>query len=192
MTTDFETKGRSEEQKMLATEEYDGFDPYLAMLRQHARKRVAHMAKVQDDPSQYPAAVCNLLGSVADDKAKIETPVYFDYGRNTHVGKRFYMNSMCVILDSGRVDIGDDVMLGPAVQIYTPQHPLDPATRATKAVTAHPVKIGNDVWVGGGAIILPGVTIGNGVTVGAGSVVTKDVPDNVVVVGNPARIVKHL
>ncbi|KAJ2303349.1 hypothetical protein IWW55_002974 [Coemansia sp. RSA 2706] len=177
---------------MLAGEDYDGFDPYLAELRARTREQVAELERARANPKKYAVAIQNLLGSVGDDKAIIESPVYFDYGHNTHVGKGFYMNSMCVILDSARVDIGDDVMFGPAVQVYTPQHPLDPALRRTKILKALPVKIGDGVWVGGGAVILPGVTIGDGVTIGAGSVVTKDVPDNVVVVGNPARIVKHL
>ncbi|KAJ2182190.1 hypothetical protein GGF45_001025 [Coemansia sp. RSA 551] len=191
MTTDTDPLC-SEEEKMLAGKEYDGFDPHLASLRTQTRQRVARLSHMRSSPSQYAAAVRDLLGSVSDDNAVIETPVYFDYGRNTHVGKRFYMHAMCVILDSGRVDIGHDVVLGPGVQVYTPQHPLDLVARATKVVTAPSVRIGNNVRVGGGAIILPGVRIGNGVTVGAGSVVTKDVPNNVVVAGNPARIVKHL
>ncbi|PIA15414.1 maltose O-acetyltransferase [Coemansia reversa NRRL 1564] len=182
----------TEHKKMLAGEPYTGGDPYLTLLRKHAQERVAEVAKHRHDPERYAPAICNLLGSVGDDKAIIESPTFFDYGKNTHVGKRFYMNSMCVLLDCARIDIGDDVMFGPSVQVYCAGHPTDPAARLTGLEFAHPVKIGNNVWVGGGAIIMPGVTIGNGVTIGAGAVVTKDVPDNVVVVGNPARIVKHV
>ncbi|KAJ2355183.1 hypothetical protein IWW50_003465 [Coemansia erecta] len=181
-----------EERKMLASEPYSGMDPYLVELRKQAQEKAAGLALVRNEPEKFAAAIHDLLGSVGDDKAIIESPAHFDYGCNTHVGKRFYMNFMCVILDCARVDIGDDVLFGPAVQLYTAEHPIDPATRLTGVESARPVKIGNNVWVGGGAIILPGVTIGNNVTVGAGSVVTKDVPDNVVVVGNPARIVKHV
>ncbi|KAI9481846.1 transferase hexapeptide repeat protein [Coemansia mojavensis] len=178
--------------KMLAGEPYLGMDPYLSQLRKEAQERVAALGKVRHEPEQYIKAIQELLGSVGDDKAIIESPTFFDYGINTHVGKRFYMNGMCVILDCARVDIGDDVMFGPSVQIYTAEHPTDPAERLTGYESARPIKIGNNVWVGGGAIIMGGVTIGNGVTIGAGSVVTKDIPDNVVVVGNPARIVKHV
>ncbi|KAJ2771853.1 hypothetical protein IWQ56_001622 [Coemansia nantahalensis] len=183
---------REEERKMLAGENYRGADPYLDLQREKARERVAELARVRHDPELYPAAVRDLLGSVGDDKAIIESPVYFDYGRNTHVGKRFYMNSMCTILDCARVDIGDDVLFGPNVQVYAAGHPTSPSERLSGLEWAKPVKIGNNVWVGGAAIILPGITIGNGVTVAAGSVVTKDVPDNVVVAGNPARIIKHV
>ncbi|KAJ2709469.1 hypothetical protein H4R19_004235 [Coemansia spiralis] len=183
---------REEERKMLAGEDYSGGDPYLSLQRQRAQERVAELGRVRHDSELYPAAVRSLLGTVGDDKAIIESPVYFDYGKNTHVGERFYMNAMCTILDCARVDIGDDVLFGPNVQVYTAGHPTSPTERLKGLEWARPVKIGNNVWVGGAAIILPGVTIGNGVTVAAGAVVTKDVPDNVVVAGNPARIVKHV
>ncbi|KAJ2082220.1 hypothetical protein H4R24_001741 [Coemansia sp. RSA 988] len=182
----------AEEKKMLAGEPYFGGDPHLSLLRQNSQERAADVAKYRHDPERYVPAIRNLLGSVGDDKAIIESPTFFDYGKNTHVGKRFYMNSMCVILDCARVDIGDDVLFGPSVQVYCAGHPIDPATRLAGMEFARPIKIGNNVWVGGGAIIMPGVTIGDGVTIGAGAVVTKDVPDNVVVVGNPARIAKHV
>ncbi|KAJ2780570.1 hypothetical protein GGI15_003495 [Coemansia interrupta] len=182
----------AEEKKMLASERYFGMDPYLSKLRFDAQQKVAVLGKTRNDPPAFAQAIHNLLGTVGDDKAIIESPVYFDYGCNTHVGKRFYMNAMCVILDCARVDIGDDALIGPHVQIYTAEHPTDPSVRLEGLESARPVKIGNNVWIGGGAIILAGVTIGNNVTVGAGAVVTKDVPDNVVVVGNPAKIVKHV
>ncbi|KAJ2478121.1 hypothetical protein IWW56_003918 [Coemansia sp. RSA 2131] len=182
----------AEQIKMLAGKPYFGGDPYLTELRKQSQERTANLAVVRNEPEKYSAAIRELLGTVGDDKAIMESPVFFDYGCNTHVGKRFYMNAMCVILDCARVDIGDDVLFGPSVQVYTAEHPVDPAARLTGVESARPIKIGNNVWVGGGAIILPGVTIGNGVTIGAGSVVTKDVPDNVVVVGNPARVVKHV
>ncbi|KAJ1869844.1 hypothetical protein LPJ57_005455 [Coemansia sp. RSA 486] len=182
----------AEEKKMLAGEMYFGMDPYLTLLREQGRHKAANLALSRDNPEAFNKAIKELLGTVADDKAIIESPVYFDYGCNTHVGERFYMNTMCVILDCARVDIGDDVLFGPGVHIYTAEHPTDPKKRLEGLESARPVKIGNNVWVGGNAVILPGVTIGNNVTVGAGSVVTKDVPDNVVVVGNPAKVVKQV
>lgn len=115
-------------------------------------------------------------------------------GYNLHVGKQFYCNFACAILDGNRVDIGDRVMFGPNVHLYCPYHPLDPAERngLNGPEMTKPIKIGNDVWVAGGVIILPGVTIGDGSTIGAGSVVTKDVEAYTVVAGNPARLVKRL
>ncbi|KAJ2162862.1 hypothetical protein GGF46_000244 [Coemansia sp. RSA 552] len=184
-------RGLEEEKKMLAGELYDGMDPYLVQKRKASQERCHLIAKLRYNPKELNEGIHSLLGSVGDDKAIIEGPVFFDYGCNTHVGKRFYMNAMCTILDCARVDIGDDVMMGPHVQIYTPEHPTNPEDRLKGLEWAKAVKIGNNVWIGGGAIILSGITIGSGVTIGAGSVVTKDVPDNVVVVGNPARIVKR-
>ncbi|KAJ2162863.1 hypothetical protein GGF46_000245 [Coemansia sp. RSA 552] len=182
----------AEEKKMLAGKLYSGYDPHLIQMRKESKELCTTISNSRYSPKQLTQAISSLLGSVGDDKAIIEGPVFFDYGRNTHVGKRFYMNAMCTILDCARVDIGDDVMMGPHVQIYTPEHPIDPKERLSGLHYARPVKIGDNVWVGGGAIILSGVTVGNGVTIGAGSVVTRDVPDNVVVVGNPARVVKRV
>ncbi|KAJ2054857.1 hypothetical protein GGI08_004384 [Coemansia sp. S2] len=182
----------AEEKKMVAGEDYFGNDPNLSQLRKEARHKVKALAETRDDPELFSESIKNLLGTVVDDQVIIESPVYFDYGKNTHVGKCFYMNAMCTILDCARVDIGDHVLFGPNVQIYTAEHPVDPATRLKGLESARPIKIGNNVWVGGSSTILAGVTIGDGVTVAAGSVVTKDVPDNVVVAGVPARIVKRL
>ncbi|KAI9501931.1 hypothetical protein GGI25_000196 [Coemansia spiralis] len=185
-------KYTAEERKMLAGEDYSGMDPYLVELRRQVREKVKILERDRDDPVKYAEAIRNVLGSTADGNAIIESPVYFDYGRNTHVGNRFYMNAMCVILDCARVDIGDDVMFGPGVHVYTATHPVDPAARLSGLESANSVKIGNNVWVGGHAVILPGVTVGDNVTIGAGAIVTKDVPNNVVVAGNPARIIKHV
>lgn len=182
---------KEEEQKMLRGEPYLGMDPYLDQLRREARHKVKAVEAARHDSEALSAALKDLLGSVGDDQAIIEPPMYFDYGCNTRIGKRFYANTMCTILDCARVDIGDDALIGPSVQIYTAEHPTDPQLRLSGLETARPVKIGNNVWIGGNATILPGVTIGNGVTVGAGAVVTKDVPDNVVVAGVPAKIVKQ-
>ncbi|KAJ1948486.1 hypothetical protein FBU59_001570 [Linderina macrospora] len=181
----------AEYRNMIAGEPYMGNDPFLTLLRQEARHNVKALAETRDDPEAFDKAVRTVLGSAGSGTPIIESPVYFDYGINTHVGKNFYMNTMCTILDCARVDIGDDVLFGPNVQVYTAEHPVDPSVRIQGPESARPIKIGNNVWVGGGSIILPGVTIGSGSTIGAGAVVTKDVPENVVVVGNPARIVKR-
>jgi maltose O-acetyltransferase len=111
---------------------------------------------------------------------------------NTHLGADDFVNTGCVILDGARVEIGAKTLLGPAVQIYTAIHPLDPVERATFLETAKPVTLGRNVWIGGGAILLPGVSIGENAVVGAGSVVTKDVPADCVAVGNPAKVIRRL
>ncbi len=127
-----------------------------------------------------------LFGSVGESPS-ILPPFHCDYGSNIHVGNRFYMNYGCVILDCNTVHIGSDVLCAPYVQIYTAYHPTDPAVRLTGRELAAPIVIGNNVWIGGGAIICPGVTIGDNTTIGAGSVVVKDIPANVIAVGNPCR-----
>jgi maltose O-acetyltransferase len=115
-----------------------------------------------------------------------------DYGYQIHVGARTFINYGVVLLDVGTITIGEDVQVGPNVQFLTPTHPLDPETRRAKWEAAKPITIGNNVWLGGGVIILPGVSIGENTVVGAGAVVTKDLPANVVAVGNPARVIRQV
>lgn len=122
----------------------------------------------------------------------MEPYIRFDYGFNTYVGENFYANFDCTILDVCEVRIGDNCMLGPRVHIYTAAHPLDPVERNSGQEFGKPVTIGNNVWVGGGAIINSGVTNGDDVVIASGAIVTRDVPDRVVVGGNPARIIKRL
>jgi len=124
----------------------------------------------------------------AGEGVVLRAPFYCDYGYNISVGRNTFMNFNCVILDVLPVHIGEDCQIGPNVQIYTADHPLDPQLRRTGLESGRPVSIGNNVWIGGGAIILPGVCIGDDAVVGAGSVVTRDVPAGATVVGNPARI----
>jgi maltose O-acetyltransferase len=119
-------------------------------------------------------------------------PVFFDYGRNTTIGDRSFLNCGAVILDCGPVDIGDDVQIGPNVQLLTPTHPLDPAERRAGWEAQKPVKISRGVWLGGGVIVCPGVTIGEDAVVGAGAVVTRDVPAGVLAAGNPSRVIRDL
>lgn len=122
----------------------------------------------------------------------IEPNFFCDYGYNIEVGENFYSNHNLVILDPAKVIFGDNVFIGPNCGFYTAEHPLDVETRIKGFEYANPITVGNNVWIGGGVTVLSGVTIGNNVVIGAGSVVTKDVPDNVVVVGNPAKIIKNL
>ena len=182
----------TEKEKMLTGQLYDSSDPVLVAERHRARllfqkfNSMGDEAKEQRDNLMY-----ELIGKAGEDLF-IEPPFYCDYGYNIEVGDKFFMNYNCCILDVMKVTIGNFVMCGPNVQIYTATHPMDAKTRSSWLEFAKPVQIGNDVWVGGGAIICPGVTIGNGAVIGAGAVVTKDVPDNVFYAGNPAKIIKHI
>jgi len=133
-----------------------------------------------------------LLGKTADDEFIINQPFFCDYGRQISIGKRFFANFNLTILDEASVTFGDDCFIGPNVSIYTACHSTDPIERNTRNEWAKPVKIGNNVWIGGSVTILPGVTVGDNVTIGAGSVVTKDIPDNVVAAGNPCKVIKQL
>jgi maltose O-acetyltransferase len=146
-------------------------------------------------PPTRPMSRLNLIRDIlgsSQSSIVIEPPFYADYGINIHVGKNFYANFDCCLLDGADIIIGDDVMLGPGVQIYTAHHPLDPQLRLTGKELCHAVTIGDRVWIGGRAIILPGIYIGDDVTIAAGAVVTKDVPNSCVVAGNPAKIIRKL
>jgi maltose O-acetyltransferase len=132
-----------------------------------------------------------LLGAIGEETV-IRPPLYVDYGRQITIGARGFANFGLVALDVAPITIGDDVQLGPNVQLLTPTHPVDPAARLAKWEAARPITIGDNVWLGGGVIVLPGVTIGDNTVVGAGAVVPRDLPANVLAVGNPARVVRHL
>lgn len=182
---------RSEKHKMIHGEPYDPRDPELVADRGRARELLHKLnACPPGDDAARAALTAALLGRETD--AFLQAPFFCDYGYNITVGSGFYCNFNCVILDVAPVTIGDRVLLGPAVQIYTATHPLDAAARAGGLEGGSPVRIGDDVWIGGGAIVLPGVTIGDRAVIGAGSVVTKDLPADVVAAGNPARVIRKL
>lgn len=183
----------SEKEKMLAGELFSSADPELAADRLRARQQQRRYNTSADD--DFPARLAllrELFAAVGDDRAYIEPPFFCDYGYNIRIGKRFYANYNCVFLDVGRIDIGDDCLIGPGAHIYTVNHPLKAARRAEGVEYARPVRLGHTVWSGGGAIVLPGVSIGDGAVIAAGAVVTRDVPANTLVAGNPARIVREL
>lgn len=144
-----------------------------------------------DDTLARSALLAEYLGSVGSN-AYIEPPFRCDYGSNIYLGEKFYCNFECLMLDSAPIYIGNNVMLGPGVHIYTACHPLPAMERNSGFEFARTVRIGNNVWIGGRAVICPGVSIGDGVVIGAGAVVTKDVPPNVVVAGNPACIIRRI
>ena len=177
----------TEKEKMLAGELYVAADPELVAERVRARRLLQRLNSVDPgDDAAYRAILAELMPN-ADTTVFIQPPFYCDYGYNIYAGPGVYMNFNCIVLDVMPVRIGAGTMFGPAVQIYTATHPVDAAERAKGPEYAKPITIGRDCWIGGGAIIQPGVTIGDRVIVGAGAVVTKDVPDDAIVVGNPAR-----
>ena len=183
---------QTERQKMLAGELYLAADPELVALRNRARQITrAYNSTIESERDVRRTLLNRLLGQMPP-KLEIEPPFRCDYGTNIYLGQNFYANFGCILLDCADIRIGDNVMLAPNVQIYTAHHPLDAATRISGVELASPINIGDNVWIGGGAIVLPGVTIGDNTTIGAGSVVTKDIPPGVVAVGNPCRVIRQV
>jgi maltose O-acetyltransferase len=144
------------------------------------------------DEDALRSALLRELFAAFGEGAAVRPPFRCDYGSNIRIGRGTFVNYGCVMLDCNAITIGEDVQIGPAVQIYTPDHPLDAGTRRSGLESARPVAIGDNVWLGGGAIVCPGVTIGADTVVGAGSVVVRDLPPGVVAVGNPCRVLRPL
>jgi maltose O-acetyltransferase len=176
----------SERERMLVGDLYDASDPELVAARRRTREVVAHY---NEDPE--PSLLRELLGEVGAG-AVVEPPFHCDYGENIVAGERLYVNAGCVFLDCAQIRIGNRVLLGPGVHLYAATHPTEPELRSRGLEYARPIAIGDDVWLGGGAIVLPGVTIADRAVIGAGSVVTKDIRAGVVAVGNPCRAVREL
>ena len=181
----------TEREKMLAGELYDPFDPELAEARIRARDFCQTLNASREADQEERRRILRELFGMGGDTAWIQPPFFCDYGTNIELGERVFFNFNCVVLDVCRVRIGSFTLFGPAVQIYTATHPFDAELRRTREF-GKPVEIGSDVWVGGGAIILPGVHIGSRAVVGAGSVVTRDIPPAVFAAGNPCRVIRHL
>lgn len=182
----------TEQEKMLSGELYLASDPALVRARTRTRRLARRLLDADpDDLEGRDAILRELLGSVGPG-AYVEPPLFVDYGAYVTLGARAYLNTGCVLLDCNRIELGEDAFLGPGVHVYTATHPVDPDERVRGPELARPVRIGARVWVGGAAVILPGVSIGDGSTIGAGSVVTRDVPARCVAAGNPCRIVRRL
>ncbi|WP_183562855.1 sugar O-acetyltransferase [Mucilaginibacter sp. SP1R1] len=183
---------KTELQKMIAGELYDAGDPELVSGRSKARALFTqYNALSYDDKDAKKAILRQLLGGF-ENNIDIQSPFYCDYGFNIFAGDNLFLNFNCIILDCAPVTFGNNVFLAPNVQLYTAYHPIIAAERIKGPEYAAPITIGNNVWLGGGVIVCPGVTIGDNTTIGAGSVVTKDIPANVVAVGNPCQVIKKL
>jgi maltose O-acetyltransferase len=182
---------KTELEKMLAGEPYDSLDAELVRRRERARDLCWELNATKESEQTARRALLEQLLGTGGDSAWIQPPFFCDYGSNIRLGQKVYFNFNCVVLDVCQVSIGEFTMFGPAVQIYTASHPLDAAERR-HAEYGKPIEIGADCWIGGGAIILPGVKIGCKSVIGAGSVVTRDVPDGVVAAGNPCRVLRAI
>jgi len=182
----------SEKEKMLNGELYDASDPELVADRQRARELTRRYEDTPPDVHEKRRAILEALFGSLGEECVVEPPFRCDYGYNVHVGDGFYANFDCVVLDVCRVEFGEGCLLGPGVHVYTATHPLDPEKRAEGPEYGKPVTVGDDVWVGGRAVINPGVTVGDGAVVASGAVVTDDVPEEVVVQGNPATVAREL
>jgi maltose O-acetyltransferase len=182
---------RSEREKMLAGELYNALDPELVTARNRARDLCQALNRSREEDAEERRRILQDLFGAGGDTVWMQPPFYCDYGSNIELGERVFFNFNCVVLDVCTVRIGSFTLFGPAVQIYTPLHPLDAELRRREEY-GKPIEIGADVWVGGGAIILPGVRIGARAVIGAGSVVTRDVPEATFAAGNPCRAIRSI
>ena len=181
----------TEREKMLASELYDPFDAELTAGRARARDLCQALNATREGDADERRRILRALFGAGGDTVWMQPPFFCDYGANIELGERVFFNFNCVVLDVCRVTIGDFTLFGPGVQILTPMHPMNAAERRLKEY-GRPIDIGADVWVGGGAIILPGVRIGARAVIGAGSVVTRDVPEGAFAAGNPCRVIREV
>lgn len=194
MGTDYFTGDpRTNRERMLAGDLYIADDPENARIAKRAMRlcHEYHRAVIVDDEGEALALLGQLLGSLGEG-AWIRPPLTVDYGENIHVGARTFINNNLTALDVARITIGEDCQIGPNMQLLTPTHPVEPQPRRDKLEAAEPISLGDNVWLGGGVIVCPGVTIGDNSVIGAGSVVTHSLPANVIAVGNPARILRAI
>lgn len=182
---------RSERDKMLAGEMYDPQDGELAAARERARDLCQDLNATREAQREERRRILRELFGEGGDSVWMEPPFFCDYGSNILLGERVFFNFNCVVLDICQVRVGNNTLFGPSVQIYTAMHPMN-AEQRRKLEYAKPIEIGSDVWVGGGAIICPGVRVGSRSVIGAGSVVTRDVPEGVFAAGNPCRVIRDI
>jgi len=183
---------RSQKEKMLAGDLYIAHDPELKKDNKKAKKLLREFNQTTEEQIPRRQEILKDLFKKVGNEPYIEPPFYTDYGCNTEIGDGFYANYECIILDIANVKIGNDVLFGPRVGIYTAGHPIDAVIRNELFEYGKPIEIGNSVWVGGNTVFNPGVKVGNNVVIGSGSIVTKDIPDNVVAVGNPCKVLRKI
>lgn len=183
---------KTEKEKMLTGDLYDALDPQLAEERLKARLLLKELNDSREDQTAERLRILQELIPHAGEGLWLQPPFYCDYGYNMRIGDKVFFNFNCVVLDVAEVVIGSRTLLGPNVQVYTATHPMDHAVRASGLESAKPIRIGDDVWIGGSAVICPGVSIGDRSVIGAGSVVTKDIPADVFAAGNPCRVIRSL
>lgn len=192
MTDYFADDPRTNLERMLAGDLYIADDPEIVRRQQRAVRLAArYQAAFAEDFEAARPLLAELLGSLGEE-AQVRPPLYVDFGSNVTIGARTFVNYNFTALDVAAITIGEDCQIGPNVQLLTPTHPLEPQPRRDKLEAARPITIGDNVWLGGGVIVLPGVSIGDNSVIGAGAVVTKDIPAGVVAVGNPARPTRSL
>ncbi|ADV84459.1 sugar O-acetyltransferase [Terriglobus saanensis] len=182
---------KTEWEKMLGGELYDASDPELLQARDRARDLCQTLNATRESDRDLRRNLLKQIFGKGGETVSLQPPFFCDYGTNIELGERVFFNFNCTVLDVCKVKIGDYTQFGSGVQILTPLHPLDAEMRRKQEYGA-PVTIGSDVWVGSGALILPGVTIGSRAVIGAGSVVTRDIPDDVLAVGNPCRVLRPI
>ena len=182
---------KTEREMMLAGELYDPMDSDLVERRVHARDLCQSLNASRETEQEKRRTILTQLFGRGGDSVWMQPPFFCDYGSNIELGERVFFNFNCVVLDVCSVKIGAFTLFGPAVQILTPMHPWN-AVERRKEEFGKPIEIGSDVWVGGGAIILPGVRIGSGAVIGAGSIVTRDIPEGMFAAGNPCRVVRKI
>jgi len=182
---------KTERRKMLAGELYDPMDPELVSARAQARDLCQALNATREAEQEQRRSILRELFGAGGESVWMQPPFFCDYGTNIELGERVFFNFNCVVLDVCPVRIGSFTLFGPSVQVLTPMHPFN-AEQRRREEFGKPIEIGSDVWVGGGAIILPGVRIGDRAVIGAGSVVTRDIPEGMFAAGNPCRVVREI
>lgn len=181
----------TEFEKMRSSQLYNFSDPEIWKSLKHAKEACVRLQTMTITDDDYREVIEDLIPGIPADSV-VCPPFHCDHGNGIRLGRNVFVNYNCTMLDGGLITIGDDVKIGPHCQLYTPQHPFYHVQRRGTIETAYPITIGEDTWLGGGVVVLPGVTIGKRCIIGAGSVVTKDIPDDSMAAGNPARVIRSL